>query len=39
MEDRKQAEALGLSLAPVSLQQLLVHLTSEQSARKAVEVR
>ena len=39
MEDRKRAEALGLSLAPVSLQQLLVHLTSEQSARKAVEVR
>jgi ABC-2 type transport system ATP-binding protein len=39
MEDRKQAEALGLSLAPVSLQQLLVHLTSEQSARKEVEVR
>jgi len=39
MEDRKRALALGLSLAPVSLQQLLVHLTSEQSARKAVEVR
>jgi ABC-2 type transport system ATP-binding protein len=37
--DRKHAEALGLELAPVSLQQLLVHLTGEQSARKAVEVR
>jgi ABC-2 type transport system ATP-binding protein len=37
--DRKQAEALGLSLAPVSLQQLIVHLTSEPSERKAVEVR
>ncbi len=37
--DRKHAEALGLSLAPVSLQQLIVHLTSEPSARKAVEVR
>ncbi|HEV2580929.1 MAG TPA: ABC transporter ATP-binding protein [Ktedonobacteraceae bacterium] len=39
MEDRKYAEALGLELAPVSLQQLLVHLTGEQSARKEVEVR
>ena len=39
LEDRKQALALGLSLAPVSLQQLLVHLTGEQSARKAIEVR
>lgn len=39
MEDRKRAEALGLELAPVSLQQLIVHLTSEPSARKAVEVR
>jgi ABC-2 type transport system ATP-binding protein len=37
--DRKQAEALGLELAPVSLQQLIVHLTNEKSARKAVEVR
>jgi len=37
--DRKHAEALGLELAPVSLQQLIVHLTSETSARKAVEVR
>jgi ABC-2 type transport system ATP-binding protein len=39
MMDRKQAEALGLDLAPVSLQQLIVHLTSEPSARKAVEAR
>ena len=39
MEDRKRALALGLSLAPVSLQQLLVHLTGDPSARKAVEVR
>ena len=39
VEDRHQAAALGLELAPVSLQQLIVHLTSEKSARKAVEVR
>jgi ABC-2 type transport system ATP-binding protein len=39
MEDRKRARALGLSLAPVSLQQLLVHLTGDPSTRKAVEVR
>jgi ABC-2 type transport system ATP-binding protein len=38
-EDRKQALALGLELAPVSLQQLIVHLTGEPSTRKAVEVR
>ncbi len=37
--DRKQAEALGLELAPVSLQQLIVHLTSGKYERKAVEVR
>ena len=36
--DRKRAEALGLELAPVSLQQLFVHLTSAPAARKAVEV-
>jgi ABC-2 type transport system ATP-binding protein len=36
--DRRQAEALGLQLAPVSLQQLIVHLTGETSLRKAVEV-
>jgi ABC-2 type transport system ATP-binding protein len=29
----------GLELVPVSLQQLIVHLTSEPSERKAVEVR
>ena len=27
-EDRKRAEALGLTIAPVSLQQLIVHLTN-----------
>jgi ABC-2 type transport system ATP-binding protein len=37
--DRQQAEALGLEITPVSLQQLIVHLTSEPSARKAVEVQ
>ena len=37
--DRKLAEALGLELAPVSLQQLIVHLTSEPSKRKVVEAR
>ena len=39
MEDRKRALALGLELTPVSLQQLLVHLTGDPSTRKAVEVR
>ncbi|MDQ2713852.1 MAG: ABC transporter ATP-binding protein [Chloroflexota bacterium] len=42
VKDRKFAEALGLELAPVSLQQLIVHLTGEQAARaerKAVAVR
>lgn len=33
------AEALGLELAPVSLQQLIVHLTSGKYERKAVKVR
>jgi ABC-2 type transport system ATP-binding protein len=37
--DRKGAEALGLEVVPVSLQQLIVHLTSETSPRKAVEAR
>jgi ABC-2 type transport system ATP-binding protein len=37
--DRQHAEALGLELAPVSLQQLIVHLTSGKYERKAVEVR
>ncbi|OPA79437.1 ABC transporter ATP-binding protein [Paenibacillus selenitireducens] len=36
-EDRKRAEALGLTVAPVSLQQLIVHLTNG-SVRKAGEV-
>jgi ABC-2 type transport system ATP-binding protein len=36
--DRKQAEVLGLELAPVSLQQLIIHLTSAPSERKAVGV-
>lgn len=39
LEDRKHAETLGLELAPVSLQQLIVYLTREKSERKAVEVR
>jgi len=38
-EDRKRTQALGLEVVPVSLQQLIVHLTSEPSARKAVGVR
>jgi ABC-2 type transport system ATP-binding protein len=37
-EGRKQAETLGLELAPVSLQQLIVHLTSGKPGRKAVEI-
>jgi len=37
--DRQKAQALGLEVVPVSLQQLIVHLTGETSARKAVEVR
>lgn len=37
--DRRQAAALGLEVVPVSLQQLIVHLTDERSERKAVEVR
>jgi ABC-2 type transport system ATP-binding protein len=37
--DRKQAEALGLELAPVSLQQLIVHLTNGAPERKALEVQ
>jgi ABC-2 type transport system ATP-binding protein len=37
--ERQQAEALGLELAPVSLQQLIVHLTGEKSERKAVVVQ
>lgn len=37
--DRASAEALGLDLAPVSLQQLIVHLTSAPAARKAMAAR
>jgi ABC-2 type transport system ATP-binding protein len=37
--DRRQAEALGLELAPVSLQQLIVHLTGETSGRKATAIQ
>jgi ABC-2 type transport system ATP-binding protein len=37
--ERQQAEALGLELVPVSLQQLIVHLTGEPSERKPVEVK
>lgn len=36
--ERKKAEALGLELAPVSLQQLIVYLTNGKTTRKAVEV-
>jgi ABC-2 type transport system ATP-binding protein len=36
--ERQQAVALGLELAPVSLQQLIVHLTRDPSARKAVAI-
>lgn len=35
--ERKQAEALGLELAPVSLQQLMIYLTDGRMQRKAVE--
>jgi len=38
-EDRKRAQELGLEVVSVSLQQLIVHLTSAPPARKAVEVR
>ncbi len=36
--ERQRAEALGLELAPVSLQQLIVHLTNGKTERKAAEV-
>ncbi|HEV7127695.1 MAG TPA: ABC transporter ATP-binding protein [Ktedonobacterales bacterium] len=36
--ERQQAVTLGLELAPVSLQQLIVHLTRDPSARKAVAI-
>ena len=37
--DRKQAEALGLEVVPVSLQQLIVYLTGGHPQRKAAKVR
>lgn len=37
-DKRKQAELLGVELTPVSLQQLIVHLTKQKSDRKAVEI-
>lgn len=37
--DRQQAETLGLEITPVSLQQLIVHLTRGQSEREEVEVK
>lgn len=36
--ERKKAEALGLEITPVSLQQLIVYLTNGKTTRKAVEV-
>ena len=36
---RKQAEILGLELTPVSLQQLIVHLTKQKSNPRAVDIR
>ncbi|MCH5585243.1 ABC transporter ATP-binding protein [Shimazuella sp. AN120528] len=38
-EDRKQSEELGLELTPVSLQQLIVHLTSAKTHKKEEEVQ
>ncbi|NIK77103.1 ABC-2 type transport system ATP-binding protein [Paenibacillus castaneae] len=35
-KDRLHAEMLGLEIAPVSLQQLIIHLTNGKSARKEV---
>jgi len=35
--ERRQAAALGLELTPVSLQQLIIHLTSTTSHRKVWE--
>lgn len=36
---KEQAAALGLELVPVSLQQLIVHLTKQKSNHKVVELR
>ncbi|MBP1990642.1 ABC transporter ATP-binding protein [Paenibacillus eucommiae] len=37
--DKKEAQELGLEIAPVSLQQLIVHLTNGKADRKAVDAR
>ncbi|GAA3404068.1 ABC transporter ATP-binding protein [Paenibacillus hodogayensis] len=37
-KDRQQAEALGLEIAPVSLQQMIVHLTGRKSGHKEEEL-
>lgn len=39
LEDRQQAEALGLEVTPISLQRLIVYLTSQRIERKAVGAR
>jgi len=39
VSDRQQAEALGLEIVPVSLQQLIVHLTGEQPTREAAKAQ
>lgn len=38
-EDRRQAEQLGLELAPVSMQQLIVHLTRNNESPKEANAR
>lgn len=38
-DNKRKAKSLGLELAPVPLQQLIVHLTSDSLGRKEVEVR
>lgn len=38
-DERKQAEALGLEIAPVSLQELVVHLTNSHSESKEALAR
>ena len=37
-EERRRAEALGLVVAPISLQQLFVHLTNETTEEKKVAI-
>ncbi|MCC3376099.1 ABC transporter ATP-binding protein [Cohnella sp. REN36] len=39
LEDRKQAQSLGLELAQVTLQQLIVHLTGNKNDRKEANVQ